>query len=242
MKHVVLSILAAAALASAAAADPAADPKIRTLDYSPDRVPALQGRTGYQMMLEFAPDERIENVSIGDAAAWQVTPNRKADLLFLKPLTASASTNLTVVTNQRRYAFDLVVEAPRKRAEVPYIVRFRYPAAAPASLPPASDAPAPASWNLAYELSGAPALRPARVFDDGRHTYFEWPQDAALPAIYSVDAAGRESLVNQTVQGRYVVVADIAPQFTLRSGTQWALVRNTSYPAAPVKLVEGGRP
>ena len=69
----------------------------------------LRGWFGYQLMLEFEPDERIENVSIGDALGWQVTPNRRANLLFLKPVDRTAATNMTVVTDKRRYAFDLVV-------------------------------------------------------------------------------------------------------------------------------------
>ena len=60
-------------------------------------------------MLEFEPGEKIETVSIGDALGWQVTPNRKADVLFVKPVLKS-TTNLTVLTDLRRYAFELRVE------------------------------------------------------------------------------------------------------------------------------------
>jgi type IV secretion system protein VirB9 len=65
-------------------------------------------------MIEFGPDERIENVAIGDALAWQVTPNRGANLLFVKPVELAVATNMTVVTDRRRYAFELSASrAPR---------------------------------------------------------------------------------------------------------------------------------
>jgi type IV secretion system protein VirB9 len=113
-----ISIGSAALSSPARHRDPApgaVDPRIRTVAYDPDQVVRLTGYFGIQTMLEFAPDERIENVSIGDAMGWQVTPNKKANLLFLKPLDRTAATNMTVVTDRRRYVFELVVARPRPR-------------------------------------------------------------------------------------------------------------------------------
>lgn len=41
------------------------DPHIQSIAYVPDEVVLLRGAVGWQIMLEFGPDERIENVSIG---------------------------------------------------------------------------------------------------------------------------------------------------------------------------------
>ena len=101
------------------------DPHIQSVLYSPDEVVQLRGALGWQIMLEFGADERIENVSIGDALAWQVTPNKRARNLFLKPLIKNATTNMTVVTDKRRYAFSLET-TPRLRT-TPWVVRFDYP-------------------------------------------------------------------------------------------------------------------
>ena len=68
---------------------------VQTVFYNPDAVVSLTGAVGWQMMIEFGEDERIENVAIGDAAAWQVTPNKRARMLFVKPLSRKASTNMT---------------------------------------------------------------------------------------------------------------------------------------------------
>ncbi len=67
------------------------DPRIKEFLYDPDAIVAIRGQLGYELMIEFGRDERIENVSIGDSLSWQVTPNRKATLLFLKPMSGGQS-------------------------------------------------------------------------------------------------------------------------------------------------------
>ena len=67
-----------------------------------------EGKPKVQATIRFAEDESIENVAIGDSNAWQVTPNKRANLLFVKPLLTRVSTNMTVVIDKRTYLFDLV--------------------------------------------------------------------------------------------------------------------------------------
>lgn len=206
------------------------DPRIRTVAYDPDQVIRLTGYFGLQTMLEFALDERIENVSIGDALGWQVTPNKRANLLFLKPLDRVASTNMTVVTDRRRYVFDLMVAAPKASTrDLAYVVRFQVPAPlmAAAPSPPASRA-TPLAKNSAYSLQGPLAIQPTRVFDDGRSTYFAWPQQADLPAVFVVGADGVEGLANAVVRDGFLVVDQLAPRFVLRSGELVVTVLNTA--------------
>jgi type IV secretion system protein VirB9 len=212
------------------AATPAAaqDARVRLVDYDPDSITPIRAALGYQLMLEFAPNERIENVSIGDAVGWQVTPNRRANILFLKPIDGQA-TNMTVVTDLRRYLFDLRLTPKGSKAPPAYAVRFVYPAPIAAAPLPAREAE-PQVANSAYSVTGAPAAAPSRVFDDGELTYFEWPQEAAVPAIFALAADGSESMVNYAVRGRYVVVQQLAPRFALRDGKQVATVVNGGFP------------
>jgi len=232
MKRLAIALaLAVSALTSqTVAAQGAPDARVRLVDYDPDRVTQIRAALGYQLMLEFAPNERIENVSIGDAVGWQVTPNRRANILFLKPIDGQ-STNMTVVTDQRRYLFDLRLAPKGSKAQPAYAVRFLYPAPILAEPLPAREAE-PQVANTAYSVTGAPAAAPSRVFDDGEMTYFEWPPEAAVPAIFALAADGSESLVNYAVRGRYVVVQQLAPRFSLRDGKQVATVVNAGFPAA----------
>jgi type IV secretion system protein VirB9 len=245
VKPVTLAMIAGLGLGPAAYAqsEPAPgplDPRIRTIAYDPDQVVQLKGWFGFQQMIEFAPDERIENVSIGDALGWQVTPNKRANMLFLKPIDRSAVTNMTVVTNQRRYAFDLTVATERARpAAMAYVVRFRYPQTGPVQVidvaPPApvAESPvAPENWNFAYTYTGSKEILPAKVFDDGRSTFFSWPAATSVPGIFAAAPEGGESLVNYAVRGQYLVVDQISPRFVLRSGKSVTQVVNTAY-AAP---------
>jgi type IV secretion system protein VirB9 len=207
----------------------AASAHIQTVRYDPDQVVQLTGAPGWQMMIEFGPDERLENVSIGDALAWQVTPNKRARHLFLKPLTKSASTNMTVLTDRRRYAFALA-SAPR-RATTPWIVRFEYPRPVEEAIDEPLPPPSP-PLNFAYTSAGDDALRPARVWDDGRLTYFEFATDVPIPAIFANGPGKDEALVNTSVRGRVTVVQQMAGRFTLRSGKQVATVTAATAPAA----------
>jgi type IV secretion system protein VirB9 len=222
-----LACVATFLFAGAASAQEGAtrDPRLRVVAYHAEQVVAIEGHLGYQMMLEFNPRERIENVSIGDSLGWQVTPNRAATLLFLKPVIAGAATNMTVVTNRRRYAFSLHVgeaDGPDD-PNIVYSLRFTYPDEASAQTARVYE---PASFNFDYAVAGSPALTPARVFDDGHVTYFEMAPDAEIPAIFLLNAQGEEEVVNSQVRGGFTVVDQLANAFVLRFGDERAIVRS----------------
>jgi type IV secretion system protein VirB9 len=210
----------------------ATDPRIRTVFYDPDQVVAIRGYFGFQIMIEFGPDERIQNVSIGDGLSWQVTPNHKASLLFLKPIDGTAPTNMTVVTQSRRYVFELSARRARsvRPVDMAYVVRFLYPPEPPPPPPPFVTPPeAPQRQNVAYTYTGARELLPSLVFDDGRSTYFQWPSTAAIPAIFLVGSDGAESIVNFTIRDGFLVVEQLAPKFALRTAKELTLVINDAW-------------
>src|SRR5690606_8846148 len=90
-------LVSALALALPAAPARAEDPRLVTRAYDGDAVVHSEGRLGVQAVIGFAEEEHIENVAVGDAEKWQITPNKRANLLFVKPLAANARTNMTVV-------------------------------------------------------------------------------------------------------------------------------------------------
>lgn len=198
---------------------------VQTVFWDPDQIIAITGAPGWQITLEFAPDERIENVAIGDALAWQVVPNKRARNLFLKPLLKNAATNMTVITDRRRYIFAL--DTGPRRATTPWVVRFEYP---PPPVVLSAEVVAeqqPVTENSNYAKAGDAGLLPARIWDDGRMTYFEFSDDAAIPAIFMGKPGKDEALVNSTMQGRTVIVQQLAAIFTLRDGKRVATVRRS---------------
>lgn len=208
---------------------------IRYVDYNPDAIIRLTGHTGYQIMLEFAPGEKIETVGIGDSSGWQVTPNGAGTIMFLKPVGLPPTTNLAIITNQRRYNLELVAKSGLRvpQSQITYAVRFRYLPKAAAAGPNAASAPLiatpPELWNRAYSYDGAKANVPEEVFDDGKATYFRFAAGSSAPAIFSITPDTGESVVNFAVRAPYTIVEQIAPQFVLRHGKEVTIIFNDAY-------------
>jgi type IV secretion system protein VirB9 len=217
----------------------AADARIREVGYDENQVVRLEGCIGFQTMIEFGATESIENVGLGDASRWIVVPNKRANLLFVKPSYATSHSNMTVSTSRHRYSFELVAKPSEKcsRGMVVYDLRFRYPAAAAVTEPavekplPAlvDPLPAPARRNSDYTYDGAREQVPRRVFDDGQSTWFRWDKGAATPAVYAVGTDKSETLVNFTSHGDYLVADQVAPAFVLRLGNAVATLYNDAY-------------
>jgi len=250
MMRIPAAVMAFALLATPAIA---ADPRLQSVHYEADKVVKVQGRLGYQSMIEFAPGESIENVAVGDSTAWQVTPNKRANLLFLKPLAARAKTNMTVITDQRTYLFDLGVAA---NGVTPlYNLRFTYGAmpAAPMQAPqqkiayPSLLANAPAGppevthpkLNYDWKQKGDKDILPARYYDDGRSLYLQWNAGAPLPALFERDEDGKEGLLNYRQQGSFIVVDGVPNTLVMKLGKDTAMLVNR-HPTKdqPVRVAE----
>lgn len=106
----------------------AIDSRIKTFIYSENEIFHLRFRVGYQSIVEFANDEEIELISLGDPFPWKLTPvNRR---LFVKALDPNASTNMTIITNKRMYLFEIdSTDADDKVLDddLVYVARFFYP-------------------------------------------------------------------------------------------------------------------
>ncbi len=208
------------------------DPRIRTLMYDPDRVVSVRAVFGYQLMIQFGADERVEDVAIGDGAAWQVTPNKGASLLFIKPVDQAPATNMTVVTDRRSYLFQLSASSASEMAhgEMTYVIRFTYPPEpVVVATPPPPPPPPPQRRNAAYTYAGARDLLPSEVFDDGKFTYFKWPESESTPALFLVAKDGAESLVNYSYRDGYQVVEQVARLFRLRNGKDVTTIINQAW-------------
>lgn len=236
-----IGLIGAAAVPGAVAARQipvasAGDPRVRIVPYTPEDVVLVAATVGYAVTLDFGPEEQIETVSVGDGLNWQLTPNRGANLLFVKPMAANVSTNMTVVTNLHSHHFEL---RSRRRngphdPNLVFAIRFDHPAPAyVAEAPEASEPEAPLlhEANNAYSYDGSEVSLPIKVFDDGSATYFRFGEQTDIPAIFAIDRDGKETLVNIANRDGYVVADRIAPQFVLRQGKQVTRVYNDGYRA-----------
>lgn len=226
-------IFALALLAAAATPAQAGDARLTHRVYNAEEVVRIDGRMGVQATVAFAEDEHIENVAVGDAETWQITPNKRANLLFVKPLAATARTNMTVVTDRHTYYFDLIASP---RATPVYALRFTYPAApktaASGSPVPLTDAERaalndqapvdPARLNFAWSTKGPGKLIPSRLYDDGESTYAVWAAGVPIPAILVTNEKGDEGPVNFAVRGDTIVIDGVPSRIVLRVGRERA--------------------
>jgi len=183
------------------------DPRIEMVTYDANEIVPLRVTVGFQVMVEFAGDERVESVALGDSNGWQATPNKRGDHLFVKS-DGGSTTNMTVVTDARTYLFELV---PSSGDAPLYSLRFSYPQ-------PEPD-PAVASEGQVvgrYKLGGAREIRPDAMHDDGQKTFLSWRTEQPIPAIFLINARGQETLANGAMRDGYYVVDGIADRFVFR--------------------------
>jgi type IV secretion system protein VirB9 len=185
------------------------DPRLQSVLYDPDQVVQLQIAAGYQLTIELAADEHVENIAVGDAGAWQVTPNKRGDHVFVKALQSGVATNLTIVTDARTYVFDLQPLIGGS-ADAAFKLRFRYP-------PKSQNEPVAAvAAPGRYRLSGARALRPVALDDDGHQTRLRWGPDQALPAMFTIDSSGQERPVEGAMRDGIFVIDGVADRLIFR--------------------------
>ena len=202
------------------------DDRVKQVAYDPNQVYELVGTYGYQTSIEFADDETVKVVTVGDSIAWQTVPYQNR--LFIKPVEPNAATNLTVITDKRTYYFKLT--SAKNRASQTFLVRFIYPntntglAGKVGGGGRSNHGFDPAKLNLDYGTSGnKSAIRLTRAFDDGQQTFIEFPALIVIgeaPPLFVIEGTGEAALVNYRLRGRFYVVDRIFDEAELRLGAK----------------------
>jgi len=215
------------------------DQRVKQVEYQKNNVVTIHGQAFISTQLIFGSDETILDVQGGDEAGWTVHIDKVLPyILNIKPTLFNSNTNLAVVTadskgDKRIYRFHLLMGSQVDvAAEKPtYAVEFVYPDKEQAKLEAtlnylqrqketilnASKKPDDYHWD--YSFNGDKSIMPVHVFDDGQFTYLQLRPGQTLPAVFAVDnAKGEESVVNTRTEGDYLVIQQLAPQFTLRQG------------------------
>lgn len=213
--------------------------RFRAYVYNPNEVYRYVGHYLSQSYIEFEEGEAVQTISMGDTSAWQTTV--MDNKLFLKPILNFANTNMTIMTNKRTYHFELdaVEAASVTEDDVLFYIKFMYPESGDKNIvvldvnSKRSDLPDLRNldaYNFDYEYSGSDNIAPSKVFDDGEFTYIEFPNKNSyeMPAIYAVDSDGYEAMVNYRIVENYIVVEQLASNFTLRSGNDIVCIYNNN--------------
>ncbi|MGR9438371.1 P-type conjugative transfer protein VirB9 (plasmid) [Rhizobium leguminosarum] len=227
------------------------DSRVRFTDYQPYNITKIVGTLRSSVQIEFAADEEIAHVALGNSVAWEVAP--AGNILFLKPRENQPVTNISVVTTRRdgstrSYQMELTVRDGTVEAgqNTYFYVKYRYPTdeaerrrletAARAQAAQAGEADkvlalheayGPRNWR--YSAQGSAALEPQAVYDNGKVTTFAFAGNQEMPAIYMENSDGSETLVPKSVDNNLVLVHAISRKFILRRGSDVLCVFNEAY-------------
>ena len=213
------------------------DRRIRYVAYDPDEVVQVEAVVGVVTHIVLEPGEVYVTHAFGDGKAWDFAV--KANHYFLKAVAENADSNLTIVTDRRSYHFSLKLVTASDRPGTFELV-FDYPDERARK---ESDQARrrqveegftrkPSSVNLDYTMSGDYDIAPVNAWDDRQFTYFRFPGNRDIPAIYMVDEDGAESIVNRHSTGaanEIVVMHKVAPRWVLRLGTRALAIWNDAY-------------
>ncbi|CUX03084.1 P-type conjugative transfer protein VirB9 [Rhizobium pusense] len=248
---VVLHVLALPALALEVPSGASQDSRVRFVNYQPYNITRVVGSLRSSVQVEFAADEEIAHVALGNSVAWEVAP--AGNTLFLKPRENQPVTNISVVTTRRNgstrsYQMELTVRDGSVEAgqNTYFYVKYRYPddeaelrrreAASRALAARAKDADnvlslheayGPRNWR--YSAQGSHALEPQSVYDNGKITTFAFGGNQEMPAIYMENSDGSESLVPKSIDRDLVMVHAISRKFILRRGKEVLCIFNEAY-------------
>ncbi len=235
LKHIVIAlcfIFAFSPLALGIDKPVAIDSRIKTLIYSENEVFRVVVNYGYQTSIEFANDEEIQTISVGNNFAWQLTPIGKR--LFIKPLEDNILTNMTLITNHRAYQFEIQSKnlANTLDDELVYVLRFFYPDEDVDSQRPnvvskaTSPIPVVKPFNFNYSFAGNATFMPIKVFDDGISTFFKFKDDVSTLPQFSYMLNDTKFNLEPKQRGDYIVVNKVLDELILSDSTQVINIRN----------------
>ncbi len=245
------------------------DSRVAYVTYRVDDVVQVPVRRGTITRIIFEPGEQIVKAGTGfpsDCKAtgleWCVSAVTNEDQAWVKPLGGSTHNNLEIATTKRHYSFQFQVLADKDKTTEMYRVIFQYPIQPPSmssdllkTIPTKIHTP-----GLAVESTDLPRIRNAKysvdrslngdetvpelVFDDGVFTYFQFKDNATLPAIFAMGPDGEEA-VNFSMEGGGDQVADLVrvhrlgKQFILRNGSAVLGIWNDAYDPKGVAVSDG---
>jgi type IV secretion system protein VirB9 len=211
------------------------DTRIKKFDYDENNVYKLDVYLKAITTVEFADGEQVQSILVGDSASWEIVRLQSGNVLSVKPTIPNALTNMTVFTDQRVYTFELrsvgtILPGQLSPMSQTYRTAFTYPEEKK------EDGFATSPKNYDYFSAGESKFNPVSVYDNGKQTFFEFPENSPKPAIFKTGQKGGESLVNMRTKDNFVIVDAVNDYWTIRIGDEYICVGAGS----AVKTAKGG--
>ncbi len=195
------------------------DARVRVATYRDGEVYRLSVSMTHVTSIEFGEGETIRSIIAGDTEGFQLDGVPGGRAFAVKPTARGVSTNITVYTNRRSYYFH-VTEASSPTF---YVVRFQYPGEQRAAV----NAVAAQAPNYNYGASDQTEFTPTQVWDDGTFTYFRFPRNAPVPAIFRYSNGGERTVNSQQVEDGVLRVSGVSEQWVLRLGDELVCIQTT---------------
>jgi len=216
---VCLVLAPALALAEAIPRGGPKDSRVRIATYQEGQVYRLSVSLTHVTTIEFGTGESIRSIIAGDTEGFEIDGVPGGRAFAIKPVARGVHTNVTVYTNRRSYYFNVTEVA----SPTFYVVQFKYKD----DHRRPTHAIARAAPNYNYGASARLEFTPTRVWDDGTFTYFAFPRNAPVPAIFRY-TNGRELTVNTgAVQDGVIRVSGVNRQWVLRLGDELVCIQAT---------------
>lgn len=90
-------------------------------------------------------------------------------------------------------------------------------------------------FDFSYSSRGDRAVWPTQVFDSGTETYFQFPADKTVPAIFAIAPCGKRVLLTPKASGPYFVVPGMYRNYALQIGPRSASVDYTGQKEIPLE-------
>lgn len=196
--------------------------------------------------IELQQGETIRGANLGDAVRWEASPavsggeGHEVPHVIVKPKSreAGSATSLVVTTDRRTYHFALSLSDStymprvtfsypdsedaawvvyRAKQELEKREKKKKARAKKAALQDTTKQP----LDFNYDIEGRAPWKPLRVYNDGKHTYIDFPGEsfyADIPVLLSIAGDGDEELVNYRVKGTQFKVDRVISEAVLVSG------------------------
>ena len=234
------------------------DGRIQHVEYNPEDVVVVKAALDAMTTIIFAPGETAKHFGSGFTNGWEFSAQE--NYFFIKPTNKEAYTNITVATNfGRLYQFDVRIVG-RKNATYSLQFEYPSDNLAQDDkereynelMHRLSRTPNLGGYDVSQdgkriiktpqgvrnynytmnfgEDAGSQYIKPTRVYDDARFTYFNFNPNAEIPNFYLKNADGSEQLVRHHVEeDGTIAVQAVAPEFRLRAGNAVVGVYNDNY-------------
>jgi type IV secretion system protein VirB9 len=232
----------------------AGDPRLKDVWYDPRAVITVAVKRGVVTHIVLDRQESITEIGTGlgadcgnPDASWCIAAQPGGHHIFIKPKSSAGPTNnLAVVTDKRTYSLRLVVIPVGDARDPVYRLIVRTAAASRVAMPVLIEPPkvseaeivtermktTPEVVNSQYSIAEGAAsddIVPTLVFDDGRFTYFRFPNNREIPAVFHVLGDGSETLVNTRMEGELLVTDRVSRRLMLRAGSAVVSVWNDAF-------------